>query len=65
MSNMMDVYAKIIEQDINNIPDSSPYKASMIEGLKSIQLFESEKLKNNRIALLKKLELSIDKMINI
>ena len=49
MSNMMDVYAKIIEQDINNIPDSSPYKASMIEGLKSIQLFESEKLKNNRV----------------
>ncbi|GAA0058473.1 MULTISPECIES: hypothetical protein [Streptococcus] len=45
----MDVFTKIIEQDINNIPDSSPYKNAMIEGLKAIKLFESEKVEKNRV----------------
>ncbi|HEM3576780.1 TPA: hypothetical protein U1C15_000396 [Streptococcus suis] len=43
----MDVFKEIIKQDINNIPDSSPYKKAMIEGYKTIQLFESEKEKNS------------------
>lgn len=44
----MENFVKIIEQNINNTPDTNPYKKMMELGFNSIKTFENEKLATDR-----------------